>query len=62
MTVTALAEPGSVAMRLAAWNSMEARAAVSLKSLCPNLECPMSSWLEVRPAWARKDSSFESLR
>ena len=51
MTVTALAEPGSVAMRLAAWNSMEARAAVSLESLCPNLECPLSSSLEVRPAW-----------
>lgn len=50
MTVTALAEPGSVAMRLAAWNSMEARAAVSLKSLCPDLEQPLSSSLKMRPA------------
>lgn len=32
-------------------DSMEARAAVSLESLCPNLECPLSSLLEVRPPW-----------
>lgn len=48
--MTAVAEPGSVAMRLAGWDSMEARAAVSLKSLCPNLEYPLSSSLKMRPA------------